>query len=572
VVWERARHLHQETGCSFWEALSATAAGNVFTTHTPVPAGFDTFSPDLAVRYFASYATELGVNPFDLIGLGRVEPLDGTEPLNMAVLALRHANSCNGVSKLHGVVSRSVFSPEFPRFPLEEIPIRAVTNGIHTDSWISEGMERLLKHHLGPTVDEHPDAAEWDGVRKIPDVDLWKVLREDRARLVNFAQRRLRRQLGARGVSPEEASARAARTLDPDILTIGFARRFATYKRATLFLRDQERFRRMLLDPVRPIQIVIAGKAHPADDGGKNLIRELFAFGQREDVRHRIVFLEDYDMRVTGHMVQGVDVWLNTPRRPMEASGTSGMKVLPNGGLNLSIRDGWWAEAYAPGVGWAIGDEVEHPDPETQDARDAESLYALLEQEVIPLFYDRDKNGVPRGWMARVKESMRCLCPEFSTNRMVRQYVDEHYLPAAIRYRQMTANNMADARSLADWKAQVRWHWEEVKVEEATASKRSGAVTFRAKVRLGPLRPDMVAVQAYAEPNHAHGNGNGSGNGKGSHPEVVTLQAKDAEGSVFRFEGKVASERSAEDFTLRVIPQHPKAHQPMDVPLVRWEE
>jgi starch phosphorylase len=407
-------------------------------------------------------------------------------------------------------------------------------------------------------------------VREIPDPEIWAVRQRDRERLVEFSRRRLRRQLGVRGVNYEEARARADRTLDPNILTIGFARRFATYKRASLFLRDLERFRRMLLDPVRPIQIVIAGKAHPADDGGKSLIREVFNFAEREDVRHRIVFLEDYDMRVTGHMVQGVDVWLNTPRRPYEASGTSGMKVLPNGGLNLSIRDGWWAEAYAPEVGWAIGDEREDADSDYQDARDAESLYALLEQEVIPLFYDRGKDGIPHGWLARVKESMRRLCPEFSTNRMVRQYVDEHYLPAARRYRSMTARNMADARALAEWKAQVRWHWEEVKVEEAVASKRGGAVTFKARVRLGPLRPEMVAVQAYAEPNHANGHGNGNGNG--SKAEVVTLQAREAEGSVFRFEGKVSSDRAAGDFTLRVIPQHPKAHQPMDVPLVRWEE
>jgi starch phosphorylase len=570
VVWERARHLHAENGCSFWEALAATAAGNVFTTHTPVPAGFDAFPPDLAMRYFASYAEEIGIHPFDLIGLGRVEPLDGTEPLNMAVLALRHANSCNGVSKLHAVVSRNVFSAEFPRFPLDEIPITAVTNGIHTDSWISEGMERLLKRHLGPVVDELPDVAEWDRVREIPDADIWGVLNQGRERLVDFSRRRLRRQLGVRGILPDAAKARADATLDPNILTIGFARRFATYKRATLFLRDLERFRRMLLDPVRPIQIVIAGKAHPADDGGKSLIREVFEFAEREDVRHRIVFLEDYDMRVTGRMVQGVDVWLNTPRRPMEASGTSGMKVLPNGGLNLSIRDGWWAEAYTPGVGWAIGDDWEHADPDYQDAQDAESLYALLEQEVIPLFYDRGQDGVPHGWLALVKESMRRLCPEFSTNRMVRQYVDEHYLAAARRYRQLMANGMADAKTLAEWKAQVRWHWEEVKVEEATASKRGDAVSFRARVRLGPLRPEMVAVQAYAEPKSGNGSSNGKGNG--SKPEIVTLQAKGAEGSVFRFEGKIHSDRPAEHFTLRVMPQHPKAHQPMDVPLVRWKE
>lgn len=562
VVWERARWLHEETGCSFWEALAATAAGNVFTTHTPVPAGFDTFPPDLAARYFAAYAHDIGVSVPDLIGLGRVEPLNWDEPLNMAVLALRHVSSVNGVSRLHAQVSKRVFADEFPRFPPVEIPIRAVTNGIHTASWASEGMERLLKQYVGPSVVEHPDQADWDRVLSIPDEAIWAVLAEGRRRLVEFARRRLRRQLGQRGVTYEDARARAETTLDPNILTIGFARRFATYKRATLFLRDRERFRRMLLDPVHPIQVVVAGKAHPADDEGKALIRQVFEFAEREDVRHRIVFLEDYDMRVTGRMVQGVDVWLNTPRRPMEASGTSGMKVLPNGGLNLSVRDGWWAEAYSPEVGWAIGDGWEDPNLDFQDARDAESLYALLEQEVIPLYYQRGRDGIPHGWLAKVKESMRRLCAEFSTNRMVRQYVDEHYLPAARRYREMIANDMADAKALAEWKAQVRWHWEEVKIEEAAAQPRGRTITFRARVRLGALRPEMVAVQAYAEPNRANG----------ATPEIVTLKPRGADGSVFRFEGSVSTPRSPKDFTIRVLPQHPKAHQPIDVPLVRWAE
>jgi starch phosphorylase len=576
AVFERARQLHQDTGVSFWEALAATAAGNVFTTHTPVPAGFDLFPPDMFIRYFGAYAEELGISASDLAGLGRVEPLNWDEPFNMAVLALRHVNSCNGVSKLHAVVSRRVFGPEFPRFPAEEIPITAVTNGIHTDSWLSEGMGRLLKQYVGESVDEQPDQADWERVNTIPDAEIWAALAEGRQRLVTFARGRLRRQLGQRGIPAIEARARAEVALDPNILTIGFARRFATYKRATLFMRDRDRLRRLLLHPLRPIQFVIAGKAHPNDDGGKALIQEVFRFAEEADVRHRIVFLEDYDMRVTGRMVQGVDVWLNTPRRPMEASGTSGMKVLPNGGLNFSVRDGWWAEAYPPEaksdgalpvslpVGWAIGEDWEDPDPGHQDAVDAAQLYDLLEREIIPLYYNRDRDGVPHGWVARVKQSMRLLCPVFNTNRMVRQYVDEHYLPAARRYRAMTANRMAEAKSLAAWKAQVRWHWERIRIEESAAQARDGVITFRARVSFGPLHPEDLSVQAYAEPI--------SNNGTQSSAEVVTLEPRRAESGGALYEGRVRTRRPAEHFTIRVVPQHPNARQPLDVPLVRWGE
>jgi glycogen phosphorylase len=564
AVFERARQLHQEANVSFWEALAATAAGNVFTTHTPVPAGFDLFPPDMFIRYFGAYAEELGISASDLAGLGRVEPLDWEEPFNMAVLALRHVNSCNGVSKLHGLVSRRVFGPEFPRFPETEIPITAVTNGIHTASWLSEGMGRLLKHYVGESVAEQPDQADWERVKTIPDAEIWAALAEGRQRLVAFSRQRLRRQLGQRGVSAIHARARAETTLDPNVLTIGFARRFATYKRATLFMSDRDRLRRLLLHPLRPIQFVIAGKAHPQDDGGKALIQEVFRFAEEADVRHRIVFLEDYDMRVTGRMVQGVDVWLNTPRRPMEASGTSGMKVLPNGGLNFSVLDGWWAEAYTPEVGWAIGDEWEDPDPGHQDAVDAADLYDQLERAIIPLYYDRGADGVPHGWVARVKQSMRLLCPVFNTNRMVRQYVDEHYLPAAHRYRAMTANGLAEAKSLAAWKAQVRWHWERVRIEESSAQARNGAVTFRARVSLGPLHPEDLLVEAYAEPIGS--------NGSQGTAEVVALQPRRAQAGSVLYEGKLTTRRPAEHFTVRVIPQHPKARQPLDVPLVRWGE
>jgi glycogen phosphorylase len=558
AVLERARNLATETGGSFWQALAAGAAGNVFTTHTPVPAGFDRFAPELVARVLAPYAVELGISVGELIGLGRIEPRDGNEPFNMAMLALNHVNSCNGVSRLHAEVSRELFRPRFPRIPDREIPISAVTNGIHTDSWLSEGMERLLKQHVGPEVDEQPERADWERVREIPDNELWEAINVGRRRLVEFARTRVRRQLGQRGVPPEESAARSEQVLDPNMLTIGFARRFASYKRATLFMHDPERLRRLLLDPERPVQFVIAGKAHPQDDSGKALIQQVVQFAGGEEVRRRIVFLEDYDMRVTGRMVQGIDVWLNTPRRPMEASGTSGMKVLPNGGLNLSIRDGWWAEAYAPGVGWAFGTEAEDPDPAWQDAFDAGQLYETLEREVVPLYYDRGADGIPHGWLTRVKESMRQLCPQFNTNRMVRQYVEEHYLPAARRYRELAADHLQRARALADWELAVRTHWHELQFEEASAQPQDGAVTFRARVRLGALRPEDVTAQAFAEPRD------------GGAEEVVLLELRGSDGGSVTYEGRATARRPASDFTLRLVPQHPDAREPLDAPLVLW--
>jgi glycogen phosphorylase len=559
AVLERARSLMEESGCTFWEALAATAAGNVFTTHTPVPAGFDLFTPDLIARYFAPYAAELGISVGDLIGLGRLDPRNSGEPFNMALLALNHCNSCNGVSKLHAEVSRRIFRPRFPRFPDREIPITAVTNGIHLASWLGLGMDALLKQSVAADIDEQPDRADWERVASIADHQLWDGLNQGRQRLVDFARERLGRQMSQRGVAPPEAAAHCTQILDPKVLTIGFARRFATYKRATLFMHDPDRLRRLLLDPERPIQFVIAGKAHPDDATGKALIQQVVQYAGREDVRHRIVFIEDYDMRVTGRMVQGIDLWLNTPRRPMEASGTSGMKVLPNGGLNLSVRDGWWAEAYEPGVGWAIGVDADGMDPGQQDALDAGQLYETLEREVVPLYYDRGPDGVPHGWIAMVKSSMRRLCPQFNTNRMVRQYVEEHYLPAARRYRALAADHLAHARALAEWEAAVRTHWGEVRIEGATARRENNAIQFQAQVHLGALHPADVAVQAYADPVN------------GAAPVAAPMELKPSADGTYTAEGQVSSSRPASDFTLRLLPRHPDSHEPLDLPLVLWE-
>ncbi|MBA3877941.1 MAG: DUF3417 domain-containing protein, partial [Anaerolinea sp.] len=379
-------------------------------------------------------------------------------PLEMAVLALRSAGSANGVSRLHGAVSRRLFAGLFPRWPEAEIPIGAVTNGVHVASWVSDAMRDVWHLCAGEACWDQPDRADWARLDDISDEALWAARNGERARLVAWARERLAMHLAQRG-EPADRVAEAATVLDPDVLTIGFARRFAEYKRPTLLLRQPDRLRRLLTDPRRPVQLLVAGKAHPRDDGGKRLIAEVVRFATDPAVRARLVFLEDYDLEHAAHLVQGVDLWLNTPRYPLEASGTSGMKVLVNGGLDLSERDGWWAEAYDPAVGWALGnDGTEHPD----DAAEAEQLYRLLEGEVVPAFYERDSGGLPRTWLARVRASMTRLTPRFSANRMVAEYVEQHYLPAASRARALAARDGAVARELATSREGIRAGWDSI--------------------------------------------------------------------------------------------------------------
>jgi starch phosphorylase len=428
LVLERIRRLVKEEGLTFAEAQRAARTGNVFTTHTPVPAGFDVFEPDLLRRYLGSYAAELGISWEELLAQGGS---DGRSPFSMVVLALNNAERCNAVSALHAEVSRPLFRSFQP--PQEEAARKlvSVANGIHTKSWIAPEVKDLLERHLGADWLEDPrSAAAWEGVARIPDAELWAVHGGRRARLVQWTRRRLPLQLERRGADPGEL-AWARGVLDPGALTIGWARRFATYKRATLLFRDPDRLRRLLLDPARPVQILLAGKAHPHDEGGKRLIQEISAFASDPELRSRIVLLANYDIAVARMLVRGVDLWLNTPRRPLEASGTSGMKVVPNGGLNLSILDGWWAEAYSPEVGWVLGGGEAAADPETQDDVESRALYELLEREVIPLFYERGPEGFPEGWVRRIKASMRRLCPFYNTDRMVAEYVERFYLPAA---------------------------------------------------------------------------------------------------------------------------------------------
>ncbi len=581
MAFERTRMLMQKHKCDYWHAREATAAGSLFTTHTPVPAGFDMFPADLLGRYLGPYAASLGLSFDEFMNLGRYHDYNTGEKFNMAIMALKHAHNVNGVSKLHGKVTRRMVQVGFPQFPEDEVPVASVTNGIHTRSFVSREMADLLDQYLGGrwSQDVSGDGV-WDKINAIPDEDLWRIRQRRRERLVLFARDRMRMQYERRGMSEYEIR-QTRELLHPEALTIGFARRFATYKRATLLLSDVERIVKLLTDAHRPVQILMAGKAHPKDDGGKHLIQEITKFALKSDVRSRIVFLEDYDLALARQLVQGVDIWLNTPRRPMEASGTSGMKVLANGGLNLSVPDGWWAEGYDPRVGWSIGRGEDYADPDEQDRVEARILYDILEKEVVPLFYDRGGEGIPRAWIARIKNSMRMLCPVFNTHRMVAEYATRFYFPASERFVRLTADNLAQAKELVDWKARVRDKWSGVHVANVETAKAGGkqagdagassdtiaagsAIHVRANVQLGDLTPDEVEVQAYyggLDSEHQIVNG-------GIIPLILTGVAEGR--SVY--EGDVPTTNSGmQGFSIRVLPVHADALLPIELPLVTWE-
>ena len=439
AILERARTFMNETGQPFEVALAITRAGNLFTTHTAVAAGFDRFAPALIEQYLAGYAEQkLGITLHDLLALGRQNPNDESESFNMAYLAIHGSGAVNGVSRLHGKVSRHLFEPLFPHWPENEVPIGHVTNGVHMPSWDSAAADDLWTEACGKDRWLGTTETLEQDIRRVSDSRLWQFRNVARKSLVEYARERLSKQLTASGASHEEVEG-VKHLFSPNALTLGFARRFATYKRPNLLLHDPERLLRLLTNPERPVQLILAGKAHPEDRAGQALIHEWIRFIRQPETRPHVVFLSDYDMLLTEHLVQGVDVWINTPRRPWEASGTSGMKVLVNGGINLSELDGWWAEAYAPDVGWALGDGHDHGEDPAWDAVEANALYDLLEREVIPEFYARNESGIPTAWVKRMRESMARLTPRFSANRAVREYTEQHYLPAALAYRERAA-------------------------------------------------------------------------------------------------------------------------------------
>ncbi len=560
AVLERARGFMQETGQSFEVALAVTRAGNLFTTHTAVAAGFDRFAPALIEQYLGWYAQErLGISVHDILALGRQNPNDSSESFNMAYLAVRGSGAVNGVSRLHGKVSRHIFGPLFPRWPEDEVPVGHVTNGVHVPTWDSAAADDLWTDICGKDRWLGTTKALEQNIRRVSDTSLWQFRIAASKSLVEFARGRLSRQLASLG-APPEAVERVKHLFDPNALTLGFARRFATYKRPNLLLHDPARLLRLLSNPQRPVQLIIAGKAHPEDGAGQALIHEWINFIHRPEARPHVVFLSDYDMLLTEHLVQGVDVRINTPRRPWEASGTSGMKVLVNGGINLSELDGWWAEAYTPEVGWALGDGREHGDDPAWDAAEADALYGLLEREVIPEFYARDASGIPTAWVRRMRESMARLTPRFCADRTVRQYTEQHYLPAAAAYRERAADNGAIGRQMVDWRHSLeqKWataHFGEVKVE--TLGERH---IFGVKVCLNELDPNAVRVELYAD---------GANGGAAMRQEMK--RAGQPDGGSYVYHAAVSASRSPADYTARIIPCFSGVAVPLEAPQILWQ-
>ncbi len=503
LALERIRRIIEEHEVSFDEARQLAAASHVFTTHTPVPAGIDRFPQDMIQRYFKHYHASLNLDMEGLLALGRENVYDKNEFFSMAVLAIRTSRWANGVSRLHGEVSRQMWNNIWQGVPEDEVPITHVTNGVHARSWLSGDLIFLFDRYLGSRWQNNPaDHAVWQGVENVPDEELWRVHERRRRHLINWTRERLTDQLRERGASPDQCKS-ACEILDPSALTIGFARRFATYKRGTLFLRDLGRIQKLLTDSRRPIQFLVAGKAHPADGGGKDLIRQIVHLAAQNKVSHRIVFLENYDIHVARNLVQGCDVWLNTPRRGMEASGTSGMKAALNGGLNCSILDGWWDEAYETDLGWAIGRGEEYANPATADELESQSLYDLLEKNIIPLFYDRDHHDVPVKWIAKMKACITKLAPQFNTNRMVQQYTENLYLPALNKARSLEADDLGGAVRQASQVARLRSNWPTLKIEQVQADTAEPlgvrqSLDVTATIQLGELKPDELRVQVYS--------------------------------------------------------------------------
>jgi glycogen phosphorylase len=564
---ERIRRLVNDEGLTFSEALEACRSATIFTTHTPVPAGIDVYGFDLMERYFSTFAKECGVSFEELFALGQTSPGDSPQEssFNMAAMGLRLAGRTNGVSRLHGKVARSMFGELWPDVPEDESPIGSVTNGVHTPTWLGPEVGEVLNRRLRPAWAESGEA-EWEQILEVPDAELWLARDRARERLVYFVRDRLKRQLVA-GSASEAEVAWTDEAFDPGVLTIGFARRFVQYKRATLMLTDPERLKRLLLDDERPIQIVVAGKAHPLDDGGKEMIRALVHFSRDPEVRGRFAFIEDYDMEVARALVQGCDVWLNNPRRPLEACGTSGMKAALNWGLNCSVLDGWWDESFDGRNGWALGGRETPADPASHDRVDASSLYDILESEIVPQFYDRAEGGVPRRWVERIKASMSTLGGRVAADRMVRDYVEQFYEPAARQWQTMTASSFERAKQLAAWKARVMEHWNAVEVinvdGEVTEARVGDRRALQATVRIGELSTHDLSVQLV--------HGRVGANGELVDPAIEAMHVESCTDGVCIYQGSFTSGRAGlYGFTVRVVPSHEDLADAMDMGLIAW--
>ncbi|MDX2163141.1 MAG: alpha-glucan family phosphorylase [bacterium] len=571
MALERIRLFMKQHNLSFYQARDILAASNIFTTHTPVPAGLERFGYDLIDEHFSTYWGELGLSRDQFIALGR-ESMGDYELFSMAVLALNLSGSSNGVAKLHGVVSRHLWQWMYPNIPQHEIPIGSITNGIHTQTWVSSEMAALLDRYLNPRWRTEEYRADiWAEIDNIPDTELWRTHERRRERLIAFARKQVAAALQKRGAPQSEIEA-ASELLNPDALTIGFARRFATYKRATMLFREPERLAKLLNDPERPVQLIFAGKAHPHDTEGKEFIRQIVRLSRMPEFRHSIVFLEDYDMNIARYLVQGVDVWLNNPRRPKEASGTSGMKVIYNGGLNCSILDGWWDEGYDPSVGWAIGNGEEYPESQAdlQDYVESSALYNLLEREIIPMYYERTRDDVPREWVAKVKASFKKLAPMFNTHRMVQEYTDLMYVPAYRRLVSMTTPDLSNGLNFSEWRYQLGHAWSQVQVVSVDVAEKSVQVgrelEVKAVVNLGTLTPKDVRVQLYYAPLTTRGE-------LGSDGEAVNMEPVNGSGSGTHhsFSARVAYPTSGDrGLSVRVVPHHEALSSDFQLGIVQW--
>jgi len=570
LALERIRQIMQKYNCSFKEAREVAIAGTVFTTHTPIPAGNERFSFSLIDKYFSDYWKEVGISRDDFLALGKETP--SSKDFCQTVLALKLSTIRNGVSALHADVSRKMWMGVWPEVPRQEIPIQNITNGIHTRSWISNDLAGLYDRYLGSRWVLRPSEPDiWAKVDTIPDGELWRTHERRRERLVAFARARLKTQLEQRGAPPSEIGL-ADEVLDPEALTIGFARRFATYKRGTLILRDIERLSRLISDRERPIQIIFAGKAHPRDADAKELIRTIIHTERRPELRRRMVFIEDYDINVARYMVQGCDVWLSTPLKPQEASGTSGMKAGANGCLNVSIPDGWWAEGYEQGNGWTIGKGESYPSREEQDTVESNALYNLLEKEIIPMFYERGHDGLPRKWIAYMKNCIRTVGPRFGTNRMLMDYCEQCYLPSFERWRFLHDNDLARAKELTSWKEMLYKNWSQIKVRNIETSclkeiQVGRDMEIRAFIDLGStIKPRDVRVEAVYGPIDALGS-------IATHKVLPLAFKNTTDDGLHLFAGSVSFRTTGQQaLALRITPDQYKVPSSFDMGLILWAE
>ena len=566
---ERINLLRKDHGLSFDAAREVVRSSTVFTTHTPVPAGNDTFAPDLAKAYFEEYAKELGISWPVLLAYGRVNPRDDNEPFGVTPLSLRLSAHANGVSKLHGLVSRAMWQNIWPRTPVEDTPIDSVTNGVHVSTWASREIARLYTRYLGQEWKEDPDPEHiWEFISQIPLSELWRAHCHCREMLIAFARRRQFSQLKKQGATADVLQ-KAMELFSPDVLTIGFARRFATYKRATLLFSDPDRLANILNNPQRPIQIIIAGKAHPQDNEGKAFIKSIIHFSKEERFHNRVMFLENYNIHLASLLTAGCDVWLNNPRRPLEACGTSGMKALANGVLNLSVLDGWWDEGYDPKYGWAIGSGEVDSNQALQDLTESQAVYNLLEHQVAPSFYNRTADGIPVVWCEMMRNSIKDLVPKFSSHRMVTDYYERFYRQSSDRYNALSSQGFKPATDQAAWCNKLMTSWNDVQVIDLQSD--SGAlrtvgqeVAITTKVRLGALAADDVTVEAYY--------GNMDHQGEFTDRQTLILSStSQPEPGVHIFQGKIRCERPGRfGYTIRVTPSRDKLGNPFVLGLVAW--